>query len=74
MKSDDGNVVGKWIRWLGAVLISVLGIVVLNGGLGLSEHPLRLTIGWALVGYGVLRVLLNIWLARRKRRSGLEVY
>jgi len=74
MRGDKTNVAGWWVRWVGAVLIGAAGIVVLLGGLGMQGHPLRSVLGWTLLGYGILRVLINIWLIHRKQHSKLEIF
>jgi|GEM_PF-5041187 len=72
MRGDKGHAAGWWTRWVGAVLIGALGVVVLFGGLGLQTHPMRSVVGWTLLGYGVLRALVNIWLSRKKRHSRVK--
>jgi len=71
MEYQGGNAAGRWTRWVGVGLSLMLGVIVLFGGLGMAEHPLRRVIGWVFVGYGGLRALLNIWLTRKAQSSHL---
>lgn len=52
---------------------AALGVAVLFGGVGLAENPLHRVLGWVLVGYAGVRVLVNIWLAHteRERKQGM---
>lgn len=77
MRGDTAGTASRWTRWVGVVLFGVLGVLVLFGGLGLlglREHPMQSTIGFALLGYSLLRVLINLWLSRSGRRSKIEIH
>ena len=77
MRGDRTGTISLWTRWVGAVLFGVLGVAVLCGGLGLlglQEHPMRSALGLALLVYGLLRILINIWLSRSERRSKIEIH
>jgi len=52
---------------------AALGVAVLFGEVGLAENPLHRVLGWVLVGYAGVRVLVNIWLAHteRERKQGM---
>ncbi len=76
-RSEDRGAAGIWARWVGVALFAMLGIAVFSGGLGLlglQEHPMRTAIGWAFLGYAVLRAVINIILSRAKRPSRIEIH
>ena len=77
MRGDKTGTTSRWTRWVGVVVFGVLGVMVLFGGLGLlglREHPMRSAIGFALLGYSLLRALINLWLSRSSKHTKLEIH
>ena len=68
-----GRRCSRWTRWVGVGASAALGVAVLFGEVGLAENPLHRVLGWVLVGYAGVRVLVNIWLAHteRERKQGM---